>query len=91
MAWTPAQEKLIGEIMTAEIIKRLETNQANAVAMIFDPNLPNAARTLLRNRLNTLKTETQTNLAAVATRAAESTAHYNAQITLIDSILVQIP
>lgn len=88
MAWTTAQEKLIGDIIAAEIIKRLEANQTSTVAMIFDPGLPNAAKNLLKNRLNAMKTADQAELAALPQRQLDAAAFFNGRVSLIDSILL---
>lgn len=91
MAWTVDQEELIGIIMAAEILNRLEQNQSRAVAMIFDPALPQAAKNLLKNRLNTLKTTHQTEQATLPQRQSEAELYLTRRISLIDSILAQLP
>lgn len=92
MAWTPAQEKLITEVFITELLRRIEINQQQVVAQIFDPSLTNAQKVqVLKNRLNALKTSHQTELAGLAAKQAEATTFFNGQITLIDSILAQLP
>lgn len=90
MAWTPEQETFVGDVIAVELQKRLEAGDRRVIAMLFDPSTPNVVKNFLRNRLTAMKVQAQEDRADIAAKAAQQDADLAAQITLIDSILVQL-
>lgn len=87
MSWTLAQETLIASILGPELTSRLEKSQTNTIVKMFDPTTPAVAKQLLAQRLNTLKSADQAELAALPARTTATQDALNAEIALIDSIL----
>lgn len=90
MAWTTEQETLIAKLIGPELSTRLDRNMTNTIARLFDPATPALAKQFLAQKLNTLKTANQTEIAAIPARATASIAALNAEISLIDSVLLTL-
>lgn len=90
MAWTTAQEDLVARLIGPELYSRLDKNQSNTIARLFDPTTPALAKALLSQKLNALKTFDQSEVAALPARTTAAQNALNAEIALIDSVLATL-
>lgn len=90
MAWTTEQENLIAELIAPELATRLDKNQNNTIARLFDPTTPALAKTLLTQKLNALKAFNNSEIAALPGRTTTAINALNAKNTLIDSVLLTL-